>query len=71
MTRDGTNTTGIRSKAGPIPDEHFENDAGGAVGDAFRTPAQKADDDKEIARLKSERAKRLNRPDLDPGLDVS
>lgn len=28
------NTTGIRDRVGPIPDDHFENDAGAAVGNA-------------------------------------
>jgi hypothetical protein len=57
-------TTGIRSKLGPIPDAAFENDAGAAVGPPELTGSQRAGFDKETARLKAERAKRMNRPDL-------
>jgi len=52
--RDSASTTGIRSKLGPISDEAFENDAGGALGDPNLTPAQREQFDKKTAELKAQ-----------------
>jgi len=61
MADDSTNSTGIKSKAGPIPDAAFENDAAAALGDPqFNAEGKKAFDEK-TARLISERAARLGR----------
>lgn len=58
------NSTGIRSKTGPIPDDHFENDAAAAVGDPVLSQEAQATFDEKIASQKARLAKRLNRPDL-------
>jgi hypothetical protein len=48
------NTTGIRSKHGLIPDDHFENDTAAAIGEPNMTPDQRQKFDAETARIKAE-----------------
>ena len=52
------NTTGIRSKTGPIPDDHFENDAAAALGEPHLSPEAKAIFDEKIASQKAWLARR-------------